>query len=130
MNFKFNRSKSSLKSGRLYVSRTKSNVFLVFTDLNNKPVRVVSSGMAINRSRVTVRDKLLPKTVGVMTRAFAKLILLRKVVSLDVIFEYNTFKYVEIILEKLFDSNISVNAIFWRNGVSFNGCKKRKSRRK
>lgn len=119
-----------VKFGRLYVSRTKSNVFLVVTDLKNKPVRVASAGMAMGKSRVTVRDKLLPKTIGIMVKAFAKFFLARRVTTLDVIFEYDTSKYFEVIMERLYEHNISVNNVFFRNGISFNGCKKRKSKRK
>lgn len=114
----------------VYVSRTNSNIFIVCTDLQNKPLKIISGGMVKIKGLNVRRKKVFFGTVNFMAEYIAKFILSSGLTDIDVFFSNGCRNYLYIILQRFCNLGLNILNLNWRLSVSFNGCKKRKKKRR
>lgn len=88
------------KNYKIFVKRTRSNIFIVFSSYSNKVLKVISGGMIKIKGLKVRRKKLFFGTVSYMAESIGRFILDYGVKRVNVFFSRGCRRYFNIILQK------------------------------
>lgn len=93
---------------KVYVKRTKSNVFMVFTNSENKLIKIISGGMIKIKGLSVRRKKVFFGTINYMAHQIGNFILSFGLKEIEVFFGNGCKRYLTIILQKFLSLGLIV----------------------